>query len=299
MGSLNINKRRFAAAGSLGFIALVTVLVTLMMTGSIYAAFPMAGVGGFVVEATKIQGSGFDLVPNIHDSNISNNYQEIRPWMGMAEARIDDLFTGDNGITGLHLYKNIDVTHISPVLFGACKYMQVRVDASSKVTGRGVFMDAERIEAGQAIFNGMIMDENMTYRDLAHIKKNKEAMIHLSSENMYAAANAISQSKGMANAGSFLSTNGQNATPVFGAEIGISAETFTLDNAKLNAHFLQADQMVIPGLTLSIEYMTADNQEINLGNYKKNINMVMDQGGQMYGPPRGSKMPWETGPPTP
>ncbi|MGE5405203.1 MAG: hypothetical protein ACM3PP_09710 [Candidatus Saccharibacteria bacterium] len=293
MGGLNINKRRFMAAGSLGFIALVTVLVTLMMTGSVYAAFPLAGVGGFVVEATKIAGNGFDLVPNLHDTNISNNYQEVRPWLGQAEARIDDLNTGTNGIDGLHLYKNIDVTHISPVLFGACKYMQVCVDASQQVKGTNVVMDAQRMEIGKAVFNNMIMDENLSYRDLAHTKRIKNAEIHLSSENMYASANAISRSKGLPNAGPYLSANGGNATPTMGAEIGIAADSFVLDNAKINAHFLKADQMIIPGLTLSIKYMTQDNQEINLGNYSDPRNIVMEQDGSLAYPPKGALMPWE------
>lgn len=294
MGGLNINKRRFAAAGSLGFIALVTVLVTLMMTGSVYAAFPVAGVGGFVVEATNIVGDGFDLIPNIHDTNISNNYQEIRPWMGQAEARIDDLM-GTNGIDGLHLYKNIDVTHISPVLFGACKYMQVCVDASGTVHGRNVLMDAQRIEADEAVFDNMIMDENLSYRDLAHTKAIKKAEIHLSSENMYTAANNISAAYGVPT-GSFLGANGGIATPNMGAEIGIAATHFTLTNAKLNAHFLKADQMIIPGLTLSIKYMTETEQEINLGDYTSPAaarNMVMDQSGTPYAPPKGKLMPWE------
>ncbi|MGE5416307.1 MAG: hypothetical protein ACM3UZ_06045 [Acidobacteriota bacterium] len=286
MGGLNINRRRFAAAGSLGFIALVTVLITLMMTGSVYAAFPLAGVGGFVVEATKIDGAGFDLVPNIHDSNISNNYQEIRPWLGQAEARIDDLNSNNYGITGLHLYKNIDVTHISPILFGACKYMQVCVDSSAQVKGTGVLMDAQRIEADKAIFNNMIMDENLSYRDIAHTTAVKKAEIHLSSENMYNVAKAIDPSS------QFLTQNGQIATPNMGAEIGISADTFSLEGAKLNAHFLKADSMTIPGLVLSIRYMTKDNQEINLGDYNDANNLVMDQAGQLH-KPLGAKMPWE------
>ncbi len=95
--ALNINKQRFSLVASIGSIGLIILLLILFMTRTAFAAFPIAGVGGFVVEATKITGTGLKIFTDVGPTSQHENW---------GQARVE-LSTAD--ITGLHLAKNIDL----------------------------------------------------------------------------------------------------------------------------------------------------------------------------------------------
>ncbi|UOE75817.1 DUF6230 family protein [Parageobacillus thermoglucosidasius] len=94
--ALNVNKKRLGIVGGAGMLGLIALLVTLLMSGTVFAAFPLAGIGGFTISANKITGTGFKLYPALGET-------EKKPvW---AQAAID-LATAN--IEGLVLSKNIN-----------------------------------------------------------------------------------------------------------------------------------------------------------------------------------------------
>ncbi|MGE5415686.1 MAG: DUF6230 family protein [Acidobacteriota bacterium] len=227
-------------AGSLGFVAMTLVLTTLIMTGSIYAALPLTGVGGFVIEATSIKGSGFELIPTVHDTNLGNAYQEVRPFYPQTETHLQTV----DSITGLKVWKNIDLTHISSVLFGPIKYMKIVIEANGDTKGTNILLDTTQIQASSASFTNLTMDENYS--------PNKPAIYHPSND---AWVDPASQQ---------INANGSQITPATGAEIGMAADYVELTNAQINAHLMSADQLTLPNMALSIHYFDGNDQEIDL-----------------------------------
>ncbi|AVX20079.1 hypothetical protein SAMN02745885_00943 [Carboxydocella sporoproducens DSM 16521] len=154
---LNLNKKLFFWSLGLTLGSLFSVLVTLANTGNLFAAMPLAGVGGFVIEADKITGTNFELIPSVADTNLSNKEQESWTAFPQSQTTMDTV-----SIWGLRLYKNIDLSHLG---FPVANYVQVLVEAntteSKYVSGTQLLMNADYIEAEQIDFGDLQMDENM------------------------------------------------------------------------------------------------------------------------------------------
>lgn len=157
LGILNLNKKLFFWSLGLTLGSLFSVLVTLAHTGNLFAAMPLAGVGGFVIEADKITGTNFELIPAVGDTNLANKEQES--WTAFPQSQTT---MATVNIWGLKLYKNIDLSHLG---FPVANYVQVLVEAnttdSKYVSGTQLLMNADQIEAEQIDFGDLVMDENM------------------------------------------------------------------------------------------------------------------------------------------
>ncbi|MFA8438424.1 DUF6230 family protein [Pueribacillus sp. YX66] len=100
VNALNVNIKRFSFVAGAGTIGLIALLVTLLMSGTVFAAFPLAGIGGFTIEATKIKGETFELYPEIGPT------EKKDPWMNAA-IYIQD----ETNISNLKLIKNLNVSN--------------------------------------------------------------------------------------------------------------------------------------------------------------------------------------------
>lgn len=239
MGSLNLNRKLFKRSAGLSFIALVALMTLLIATGTVFAAAPIAGVGGFVIEAQSINGSDFELIPALTSTNtgyaeaksatsIPNEYQTVYPaaqvWLG--EVTID----------GLELWKNISlraITHLFDI--PNVDYVQVIIKAADGVAGENLTMYATDIAADEAVFSNMVMMENLPTE---HPNKLTYMQTSGTTEDIF-------------------------HDPInTGVQIGMSADTMEMNSGIINTHYMAAEHMSIPGMTLQLHLYNANNQKI-------------------------------------
>lgn len=147
VNALNINKKRFGIIASIGSFSLIALLVTLLLTGTVFAAFPLAGVGGFTVKADKIEGKDFKLYPELGPTEKNAN------WVNAA-VKLD----GQTKIQGLNLIKTLG-------LDGAfSSYGIQRVDivitSETDVEGQGLFLKVTGINAIDSLFEDLNISED-------------------------------------------------------------------------------------------------------------------------------------------
>lgn len=156
MGVLSINRKRFLVTMGAGYALLAAVLVTLLLTGTVFAAFPLSGIGGFVVAADKIVGEGFKLVPTIGDTS------ERSVWPQGA-VTLDSVT-----ISGLTLTKEIDTGDLAG-LVGGIEKVVVEISANGRVNGEGVTMHISGMTADRAVFTNMTIDEKYSVIPLGKV----------------------------------------------------------------------------------------------------------------------------------
>ena len=142
--ALNLNKKRFFTTLGLSVGGLTTVLTAIFATGNAYAAFPISGVGGFVIAADSINGTGFKQVPTIGQTSGQAKYP-------MSLITLDSVT-----IKGLKLTKDIDV---SSQFGGAIPKVEIQISSAKDVTGTGVNMNVSGITADEADFGGLDINE--------------------------------------------------------------------------------------------------------------------------------------------
>jgi hypothetical protein len=143
--ALNLNKKRFLTTLGLGFGGLTTMITAIFATGNAYAAFPITGVGGFVIAADSINGTGFKQAPTVGQTSQQQAYP-------MSLITLDNVT-----IKGLKLTKDIDV---SSQFGGLISKVQIQITSSQDVTGTGVNMNVSGITADQANFGGLDIHES-------------------------------------------------------------------------------------------------------------------------------------------
>lgn len=234
MGSLNVNRRLFKRSAGISFVVLVALLTLLVATGTVFAAAPIAGVGGFVIEADNIVGSDFELIPSLTSTNtassttgMENEYQKVYP--------AAQVWLGDADIDGLNLWKNISLAAIAAA-FGISdvSYCKVQIQATGTVNGSNLTMNTSDIQAVTAAFTGMTMMENLPTQH----------------------PNKLTVQQGSLTSDIF-------GDPIHtGVQIGMSANTMLMDGGIINTHYMKADSMTIPGMTLQIKLFKANGDEI-------------------------------------
>lgn len=158
MGGFSIQRKRFLMTGSIGVAVLAILLTLLVATGSVFAAFPISGIGGFVISASTITGQGFELIPSITDTNDSSVGPAVQGKWPCAQTCMDDVV-----IDGLKITKDISLGPLSQILFNGTKtHSVVTVTAGNGVHGTGLVMQMTGLTCDNASFpNAMEMDENM------------------------------------------------------------------------------------------------------------------------------------------
>jgi len=138
-GGCLMNKKRFFVSAGLGYGVLTLLLVMMFTSGIALAAFPIAGVGGFVVAADTIAGEGFHLYPTIGETSEQTMYP-------MAVVDLDKAT-----ITNLNLCKKLTAMGYN---------VDVVIKATDDVIGNGLKLKVTGINAGIANFDGLDVNEH-------------------------------------------------------------------------------------------------------------------------------------------
>lgn len=145
--ALNINKKRFGIIASIGSFSLIALLVTLLLTGTVFAAFPLAGVGGFTVKASEINGANFELYPTIGET------EKEKDWVNAAVK-----LNGQTTIKDLNLVKTIGVDGALES-YGIQK-VDIVISSETDVSGNGLFLRVTGIQAVDSLFGNLTIEEN-------------------------------------------------------------------------------------------------------------------------------------------
>ncbi|KYD19667.1 DUF6230 family protein [Saccharococcus caldoxylosilyticus] len=145
--ALNVNKKRLAIIGGAGMLGLIALLLVLFMSGTVFAAFPLSGVGGFIISADKITGTNFKLYPSLGET-------ENKPvW---AQAAID---LESATINGLMLSKNINTESA----LGSYNVKSVDVIVTGgDVVGKNLKLRVSGIESDNTLFKNLQVKEYYT-----------------------------------------------------------------------------------------------------------------------------------------
>ncbi|ADG05805.1 DUF6230 family protein [Kyrpidia tusciae] len=143
--AVQTNRKRFFAASGVGLGGLVVLLASLFLTGTVYAAFPLTGIGGFVISADEIIGQQMNLYPALGQTS----EQSIWP-----QAAIE---LSSATIKGLNLTKDLDVSK-ELGNFGMNK-VKVVIGATKDVQGSGLKLRITGLQADQANFSTFDMEE--------------------------------------------------------------------------------------------------------------------------------------------
>ncbi|SFS30351.1 DUF6230 family protein [Marininema halotolerans] len=119
-------------------LTVLALIVTGLFAGGVAAAVPIAGVGGFMVEADKIVATNFKLLPKFGPTST----KKVTPQAALQM---------DAEITGMKLYKDFDVPNMGTI--------RVLVTSSGVAKSTGMVMDASKVE-GNHSFKKFTTKEN-------------------------------------------------------------------------------------------------------------------------------------------
>lgn len=127
---------------SLGVVAVVGLLF--LSTGTAFAV-PVAGIGGFVIEADSIEGDDLLLYPGVSETSEAGDYPQV-----VIEMR-------ETEIEGLVLTKEIDLDGYDGVPLDGTA--EVTIETDENVTSDQIFLRSPALEAQEATFSGFELSE--------------------------------------------------------------------------------------------------------------------------------------------
>lgn len=125
-----------------GGVAGLLLVALLIMQSGVAFAVPIAGVGGFTIQADSIEGNNLYLYPGVDDTSEMEGYP-----MAVTE------FTSVK-IEGLVLQKEFSDL---PAIPGNAR---VQITATDTVTSDAMMLKMSKLEAGDSTFRGLSVDEN-------------------------------------------------------------------------------------------------------------------------------------------
>jgi len=131
-----------STGASLGVVALVGVLF--LSTGTAFA-MPVAGIGGFEIEADSLQGDDLLLYPGLADGSEQDDYPH-----SIVELR-------NNEIEGLRLYKTLDLSDYSDSLDGRARLV---IESGGTVEIERLLLKTPELGADEATFSGLEISES-------------------------------------------------------------------------------------------------------------------------------------------
>lgn len=133
-------KKKFLIAFLTGFLALGGLLSAFGFSGTAFA-LPLGGIGDFYVEFDELNGTNFQLLPQIGETGNSDAEPMVRNKMDTAE------------ISGLHIYKDL------PLPTG--NWVRFHIRAEGQTTIEGLIQDARFIDANLS-FEELAIEESNT-----------------------------------------------------------------------------------------------------------------------------------------
>jgi hypothetical protein len=137
------NKHTLGKSLGASFAVLVVIALLVMSSGVAYAV-PLAGIGGFTIQADKLTAESAMIYPGVDDT--SN--QEAYPMAVVEQKNVT--------IEGLRLIKPLDVSSI-PGLSGNARIV---LTANGTVTADQQMVKITNLKAETATFNQQVIDES-------------------------------------------------------------------------------------------------------------------------------------------
>lgn len=155
---LNINKRRFTFISTAASIGIVLFFFFLFMTRSVFAAFPIAGVGGFVIEASQITGNNLQITTELGKTELHQSWGQARIELGQAN------------ITGLKVTKKVNLNGALSQ-YGIVDLDIVITPASgSTVTGSNLRLGVTGLTASSSDFRDLHADERSSSQPIDRLR---------------------------------------------------------------------------------------------------------------------------------
>ncbi|MFB6166117.1 MAG: hypothetical protein ABEJ31_13230 [Haloarculaceae archaeon] len=142
-----IDRAQFAKLFSAMTGLFVALLVVVVATGTVYA-FPIAGVGGFYVNATSMDGHDMVLYPTMARTSNQSSYPQ-----GVIEL-------SSGNITGLEISKTMNLSDFTDV--NAMGTIRLQITATKTDIDAPMLLRASSINASQANFSGLALQESNT-----------------------------------------------------------------------------------------------------------------------------------------
>lgn len=226
VGVLNVGTgyKKIVAAGMAGLGATIGALV---LTGKLFAAFPLAGIGGFVISAPDIQGTTFSLTPSLTATDSQGGWPAAM--ISLGTVSIQD---------GFELTKNFDLTS-TPI--GALIPSADLNILSSTVSGQGLLLDSSGLQAATAHFDGFNAAEQYSVIGTNEQQRNGvESSVYL---------NAGTQAQG------YGASSSTTLDPT--QQLGLSASAIHLTGVAINTDALKTSSLDLGSLKLAIVANTA------------------------------------------
>jgi hypothetical protein len=132
-----------STGASLGVVAIIGLVF--LSTGTAFA-LPISGIGGFLIQADRIEGDDLLLYPGLADGSERENYPHA-----IVEIR-------DQEIEGLRLSKTFDLSDYTGVVDGRARLV-IESDGDP-VTINQLFLKTPELNADEAQFSGLEISEN-------------------------------------------------------------------------------------------------------------------------------------------
>lgn len=132
-------KKKFMAALCAGLLALGGMVAVFGMTGTAFA-LPLGGMGDFYVQFDKLEGSGFQLLPQVGETGDSDASPMVRNKIEEAT------------VYNLHIYKDLKLP--------TGKWIRINIKGTEPTKIKGLIQDARFIEANLQFNNLGIHEQN-------------------------------------------------------------------------------------------------------------------------------------------
>lgn len=137
------DKRTFGRGLGASFAVLALIAMLVVSTGSAYAV-PLAGIGGFTIQADSLSAESAYIYPGVDDTSNQDAY----PMAVIEQENVK--------IEGMELRKAMDVSTV-PGLSGDARIVMT---ANDTVTADQQMVKVSNIEAESAEFNQQVIDES-------------------------------------------------------------------------------------------------------------------------------------------
>jgi hypothetical protein len=217
-----------STGASIGVVAIVGMLF--LSTGTAFAA-PISGIGGFVIQADRIEGDNLVLYPGAGDaentanlSGVAGGAKDAYPQAVVELTQVD--------IDGLTLIKNFDLSK-----YGLNGRAQLVITAGNGADAEALLLKTPQLSADNAVFSGLEIDETA----------------QSGTNNAQQGQQQLSESIQLT-APSNLGNNPQGL-PEKNIQLGNNANPgLVLSNANIRATYLATNQITLPDLALEVRF---------------------------------------------
>lgn len=222
-----------STGASLGVVAIVGLLF--VSTGTAFA-MPVAGIGGFTIQADTIAGEGMVLYPGSSDAANSTGVSSRSNGGVNNQYPVGVVELSSTTIEGMKLIKVFDLQNVSNgVMPGKARIV---ISASGNVTSGTLMMKTPQLAADKAKFSGMEIDEN-TVEGPSDIT----SWLELTTDKM--------PEKPIGGIPARSPLSGQRKKNYTG---GGSGPGMVMQDAYIRATYLATDSITIPGMALEVQY---------------------------------------------